>query len=1057
MSDARRLNLAMEANATAYRRAVQTSVPGECWDFVILTAANEKQAEGYRHEIALRHRAVGPIPSFFPAIQRSLVVPDPPGPRIGSGGATLGAIRALAAEHHLAESDFNRLRILLIHSGGMSQRLPAYSPLGKIFAPLPLLRPDGQIATLFDHLYLTLAGLPDRLGPGMLILAGDVFLLFDHRHVTAPSPGVTALTMRVEGELARDHGVFATNPEGRIGQTLQKAPVESMQAVGAADAQGKVLIDTGLLFFDPTRTRLLAKLAGIKAASESRPKKSSTAKSRQTNPKRGIDQRHKLQLDLYDDVTAALASGTQRDQFLRPGPARKMRGELWRAFHGIPFNAMQLEGEFLHLGTTRQFRDAMIGRNPSPAALLFQQNVLAYSDWHLDPGRRVYHSVLLSENSRPGLVGAGAVVEHSILRAPSRIGEGSVVSQVLADSLPIELADNLLLFQVPCREKSGDLVYVQAVCGVDDDFKGKYFDGKCRYLNEPISLWFERHGISPSEVWSKTPLAERTLWNARVFPATQKRDAARLALRLATYEPVPATSVNAWRKAPRYSMEMVLQQADPAALIEHREVVAAYLQARQMLDIIRRRESLPVDSVIGHYRTAAAYQAVQRLLSDWSALTPQDPETAIDQARALWCGVQLLQRPDHPELNAARPSIEAIATRAFSKIALASEMGHASISVGQTAPRVLTPGHEITATAPVRIDLSGGWSDTPPHCFECGGHVINLAVDLEGKPPVRAIIRTLESPQILLESTDLGRQIELTPEQLAAPLDVRDPFALHKAALGIAGILPTETGTHWKKKPLGAGLHIRTECRVPKGSGLGTSSILAAALLAALHELRGRQATTDQIIEQTLLLEQRLGTGGGWQDQIGGLIGGAVSTTTAPGIPQKPSVEKLSLTDERYSQLEQRLVLYFSGQQRLARDILRRAMGRWLAREPAVVLLMERLKQSAAGLRTALLAGNWTSIAREISTYWQMKKELYSGSTTPSVDLLLLETRHLYQAAGLAGAGGGGFGYFLCESPEQATQLRDFLAERSTHPGSLGSVHEKKINRQGLTVTHTRA
>jgi hypothetical protein len=185
-SPLRTLQVGLDANAAAYRRAVQGGTPGECWDFLVLTAANEKQAQGYRQELALRSRAVGPTGAFFPAGQRNVVVPDPPGRRAGSGGATLGVMEALCRDHGVSPDDLRHLRILLIHSGGASQRLPAYSPLGKIFAPLPLLRPDGQIATLFDHLYLTLAGLPDRLGPGMLVLAGDVFLLFDHREVSAP-------------------------------------------------------------------------------------------------------------------------------------------------------------------------------------------------------------------------------------------------------------------------------------------------------------------------------------------------------------------------------------------------------------------------------------------------------------------------------------------------------------------------------------------------------------------------------------------------------------------------------------------------------------------------------------------------------------------------------------------------------------------------------------------------------------------------------------------------------------------------------------------------------
>src|SRR5437588_2979538 len=157
----------------------------------------------------------------------------------------------------------------------------------------------------------------------------------------------------------------------------------------------------------------------------------------------------------------------------------------------------------------------------------------------------------------------------------------------------------------------------------------------------------------------------------------------------------------------------------------------------------------------------------------------------------------------------------------------------------------------------------------------------------------------------------------------------------------MAGLLPVDhTDVRKHLAAAGAGLHLVTESRVPKGSGLGTSSILAAALLAALHKLRGRTPTPVELIEQTLLLEQRLSTGGGWQDQVGGIVGGVKSTITSPGVPQRPVVETLALSDSTFRGLEERLVVYFSGQQRLARDILRRVMGRWLGREPACIALM---------------------------------------------------------------------------------------------------------------------
>src|SRR5439155_22510043 len=135
-----------------------------------------------------------------------------------------------------------------------------------------------------------------------------------------------------------------------------------------------------------------------------------------------------------------------------------------------------------------------------------------------------------------------------------------------------------------------------------------------------------------------------------------------------------------------------------------------------------------------------------------------------------------------------------------------------------------------------------------------------------------------------------------------------------------------------------------------------------------------------------------------------------------------------------------------------ARDILRRVMGRWIGREPAVLMLMEDLKRGAAALRTALTKGQWSAAGQEIGRYWQIKKELYPGSTTPTIDVLFLELREQYLSAGLAGAGGGGFAYFFCKYARQAARLRSMLAEHSARPGSLGSVYATQINRGGLVV-----
>ena len=80
------------------------------WDYVILTASNEQQAEGFEAQLRERRQT------------QFVVIPDPMGKRVGSGGATLGVLKYVAEQ--IRRADFSGLRILVIHSGGDSKRVP---------------------------------------------------------------------------------------------------------------------------------------------------------------------------------------------------------------------------------------------------------------------------------------------------------------------------------------------------------------------------------------------------------------------------------------------------------------------------------------------------------------------------------------------------------------------------------------------------------------------------------------------------------------------------------------------------------------------------------------------------------------------------------------------------------------------------------------------------------------------------------------------------------------------------------------------------------------------
>ena len=102
------------------------------WDYIILTASNEEQAQTYREQIAYRLKN-----HQLPAETEYVILPDPDGKRVGSGGATFNVLKYIAEQSPKAEDHFANKRILVIHSGGDSKRVPQYSAAGKLFSPVP--------------------------------------------------------------------------------------------------------------------------------------------------------------------------------------------------------------------------------------------------------------------------------------------------------------------------------------------------------------------------------------------------------------------------------------------------------------------------------------------------------------------------------------------------------------------------------------------------------------------------------------------------------------------------------------------------------------------------------------------------------------------------------------------------------------------------------------------------------------------------------------------------------------------------------------------------------
>ena len=337
----------------------------------------------------------------------------------------------------------------------------------------------------------------------------------------------------------------------------------------------------------------------------------------------------------------------------------------------------------------------------------------------------------------------------------------------------------------------------------------------------------------------------------------------------------------------------------------------------------------------------------------------------------------------------------------------------------------------VWGRSPVRIDIAGGWTDTPPYCLMEGGNVINLAIELNGQPPLQTYIRPSKEPRIVLRSIDLGAmEVVETNEQLKDFMHVGSPFSIPKAALVLAGF-----GKNTLKQELenfGSGIEITLLSAIPAGSGLGTSSILAATVLGALNDFCGLSWDKNEIGHRTLMLEQMLTTGGGWQDQFGGVLGGVKLLQTGRGFIQNPQVRWLPT--DLWTQPEYRPchLLYYTGITRTAKSILAEIVRRMFLNHGGELRLLRQMKEHTLDMYEAIQQNDFQRMGLSVRKTWTQNQLLDSGTNPEPVEALTRLVDDLCLGYKLPGAGGGGYLYMIAKDPEAAARIKQILTENST-------------------------
>ena len=361
------------------------------------------------------------------------------------------------------------------------------------------------------------------------------------------------------------------------------------------------------------------------------------------------------------------------------------------------------------------------------------------------------------------------------------------------------------------------------------------------------------------------------------------------------------------------------------------------------------------------------------------------------------------------------------------------------------------------AESPVRIDLAGGWTDTPPYSLLCGGNVVNIAINLNGRAPIRAEVRPTGRLTLTCRSIDLNATEEIsTYDELSRYNQVGSPFSIPKAALALAGFLPSFSRKRYgslreQLEDFGGGLEVTLHSNVPAGSGLGTSSILAATVLGALSRHCGLDWSREEIGQRVLVLEQMLTTGGGWQDQFGGLTGGAKLLRTQAGLIQTPAT--LQLPESLFNDAQTRPchLLYYTGLTRTAKHILTEIVENMFRNEPATMAILNEMKDHALNMARAIGENDLQTYGRLVRHSWELNCRLDAGTCPAPIETLCRAIDDLCLGYKLPGAGGGGFMYMVAKDAEAARRLRRQLTETPLTPSA--GFYDMTLSTTGLHVT----
>ncbi|HMO57664.1 MAG TPA: GHMP kinase [Roseiflexaceae bacterium] len=306
----------------------------------------------------------------------------------------------------------------------------------------------------------------------------------------------------------------------------------------------------------------------------------------------------------------------------------------------------------------------------------------------------------------------------------------------------------------------------------------------------------------------------------------------------------------------------------------------------------------------------------------------------------------------------------------------------------------------LIARSPVRISFGGGGTDLAAYYARFGGMVVSASINKY----IYAIVSKNFDTTFQVISADYRSSV------LSLPTDGRT-YSNDKLEMRLCQVIYEHFETRMP-------LNVFIASEVPPGTGLGSSSAMSVTLANVLGALTGQGMSKRQLAETAYMIEtERMEAPIGKQDQYAAAFGGLnCFEFSADGVKVSP----LMMSATHVRSLERRLMLFYTGATRQAREILHEQRSQSEQQSGRTVDALHEIKKLGWQIKEAIEGGHLDDFGRLLDASWQQKKRLASGVTNPLIDGAYEAARQNGAIGGkITGAGGGGFLMLYCHEEHQ--------------------------------------